>query len=705
MSTTTLSSVLKKDSSTKYSKSSGSEDGEIAGDEDSNNSKGGRGRDPQQPPREEDMDVDFYANDDYEDYYRDRQHHRGHHVHQSKSSQRHRSPSTSPSRQAPRLTEGDVRVSSYSHRPHRHERSSKDKHNKHDDYYHSSSSKKYEDKERKRRHRHRDYDDYEATTESPSNDYHHRRDHRDRTKRTKKDNHEEEHQKSYPGEDLRSKLKRIERLEKESSSRRSTPTTESPAKSKSKSDSQKPSINIRKMTSCIEVEEVDISDDDTHLKQPPPPPRRSRFASESSLEQEVASDGEEGNESDDPGSVIGPKRAIDTSPGEPLEQPTEVEDDKDKTEEEGEGISFVSYFPAIEGCRSVDEFSCLNRIEEGTYGVVYRAECKKTKEIVALKRLKMEKEKEGFPITSLREINTLMKAPHENIVRVKEIVVGSNMDKIFIVMEYVEHDLKSLMESMKKPFLLGEVKTLLLQLLSAVAHLHDNWILHRDLKTSNLLLSHRGILKVGDFGLAREYGSPLKAYTPIVVTLWYRAPELLLETPKYSTPIDVWSIGCIFGELLTMKPFFPGKSEIDQLNLIFKDLGTPNDKIWPGYSDLPVVKKVTFANIPYNSLSQRLGNKINKTGLDLMTRFLAYCPERRISAVNALQHDFFKENPQPIDPSMFPTWPAKSEGSARPKQKASPKAPVGGRLADIEAGVHDDILMGGYRGAGFSLKF
>ena len=198
------------------------------------------------------------------------------------------------------------------------------------------------------------------------------------------------------------------------------------------------------------------------------------------------------------------------------------------------------------GCRSVEEYRCLNRIAEGTYGVVYRAEDRRTKEVVALKRLKMEKEKDGFPITSLREINTLLKAQHPNIVTVREIVVGSNMDKIFIVMDYVEHDLKSLMETMKSKnqvFIPGEVKCLMQQLLRAVAHLHDNWILHRDLKTSNLLLSHRGILKVGDFGLAREYGSPLKQYTSIVVTLWYRAPELLLGDKEYSTPIDMWSVG------------------------------------------------------------------------------------------------------------------------------------------------------------------
>ncbi|KAB7502842.1 Cyclin-dependent kinase 11B [Armadillidium nasatum] len=283
----------------------------------------------------------------------------------------------------------------------------------------------------------------------------------------------------------------------------------------------------------------------------------------------------------------------------------------------------VPYYPAIMGCRSVDEFECLNRIEEGTYGVVYRAREKSTNEIVALKRLKMEKEKEGFPITSLREVDTLLKGQHVNIVTCREIVVGSSIDKIYIVMEYMEHDLKSLMETMRKKkqsFTIGEVKTLMIQLLRAVHHLHDNWILHRDLKTSNLLLSNRGILKVGDFGLAREYGSPLKQYTPIVVTLWYRAPELLLGTKEYSCPIDVWSVGCIFGELLGMEPMFPGKSEIDQLNKIFKDLGTPSDKIWPGYSQMPVVKKTQFAYYPHNRLKERFKTRLSAEGFSLLNR-------------------------------------------------------------------------------------
>ncbi|XP_014114658.1 PREDICTED: cyclin-dependent kinase 11B-like isoform X1 [Pseudopodoces humilis] len=371
------------------------------------------------------------------------------------------------------------------------------------------------------------------------------------------------------------------------------------------------------------------------------------------------------------------------------------------------------YLPALQGCRSVEEFQCLNRIEEGTYGVVYRAKDKKTDEIVALKRLKMEKEKEGFPITSLREINTILKAQHLNIVTVREIVVGSNMDKIYIVMNYVEHDLKSLMETMKQPFLPGEVKTLMIQLLRGVKHLHDNWILHRDLKTSNLLLSHSGILKVGDFGLAREYGSPLKPYTPVVVTLWYRAPELLLGAKEYSTAIDMWSVGCIFGELLTQKPLFPGKSEIDQINKVFKDLGTPSEKIWPGYNELPAVKKMTFTEYPYNNLRKRFGALLSDQGFDLMNNFLTYYPARRITAEDGLKHEYFRETPLPIDPSMFPTWPAKSE-QQRVKRGTSPRPPEGG-LGYSQLG-DDDLKDTGFHltttnqgasaaGPGFSLKF
>ncbi|KAL9328885.1 hypothetical protein ACSQ67_003888 [Phaseolus vulgaris] len=303
----------------------------------------------------------------------------------------------------------------------------------------------------------------------------------------------------------------------------------------------------------------------------------------------------------------------------------------------------------LQGCRSVDEFERLNKIDEGTYGVVYRARDKKTGEIVALKKVKMEKEKEGFPLTSLREINILLSFHHPSIVDVKEVVVGSSLDSIFMVMEYMEHDLKGLMEAMKQPFSQSEVKCLMIQLLEGVKYLHDNWVLHRDLKTSNLLLNNRGELKICDFGLARQYGSPLKPYTHLVVTLWYRAPELLLGSKQYSTAIDMWSLGCIMAELLSKEPLFNGRTEFDQLDKIFRILGTPNEAIWPGFSKLPGVK-VNFVKHQLPALGG--------SGFDLLNKLLTYDPEKRITAEAALNHEWFREVPLPKSKEFMPTFPA-----------------------------------------------
>lgn len=318
----------------------------------------------------------------------------------------------------------------------------------------------------------------------------------------------------------------------------------------------------------------------------------------------------------------------------------------------------------LQGCRSVDEFERLNKIDEGTYGVVYRARDKVTGEIVALKKVKMEKEREGFPLTSLREINILLSFHHPSIVDVKEVVVGNSLDSIFMVMEYMEHDLKGLIEIMKQTFSQSEVKCLMLQLLAGVKYLHDNWVLHRDLKTSNILLNNRGELKICDFGLARQYGSPLKPYTHLVVTLWYRAPELLLGTKEYSTAIDMWSLGCIMAELLAKEPLFNGKTEFDQLDKIFRTLGTPNEKIWPGFAKLPGVK-VNFVKQPYNRLREKfpptsfIGRPtLSEAGFDLLNKLLTYDPEKRITVEDALNHDWFREVPLPKEKDFMPTFPA-----------------------------------------------
>ncbi|XP_042010262.1 cyclin-dependent kinase G-2-like isoform X1 [Salvia splendens] len=318
----------------------------------------------------------------------------------------------------------------------------------------------------------------------------------------------------------------------------------------------------------------------------------------------------------------------------------------------------------LQACRSVDEFERLNKIDEGTYGVVFRAKDKKTGEIVALKKVKMEKEREGFPLTSLREINILLSFDYPSIVDVKEVVVGSNLDSIFMVMEYMEHDLKALMETMKQPFSQSEVKCLMLQLLEGVKYLHDNWVLHRDLKTSNLLLNNRGELKICDFGLARQYGSPLKPYTHLVVTLWYRAPELLMGAKLYSTAIDMWSLGCIMAELLSKEPLFNGKTEVEQLDKIFRILGTPNETIWPGFSELPGVK-VNFVKHKYNLLRRKFpatsftGSLVlSDAGFDLLNRLITYDPDKRITAKAALNHEWFREVPLPKSKEFMPTFPA-----------------------------------------------
>ncbi|KAJ1964309.1 hypothetical protein GGI12_001506 [Dipsacomyces acuminosporus] len=323
-------------------------------------------------------------------------------------------------------------------------------------------------------------------------------------------------------------------------------------------------------------------------------------------------------------------------------------------------------FGNIASCRPIDQcYERLNKIEEGTYGVVYRARDISTGEIVALKHLKLEQERNGFPITSLREIHTLLLAKHPNIINVREIVVGRSLNSIYIVMDFMEHDLRTLMESMKDTFRPSEIKSLMLQLCNGVAHLHKNWIVHRDLKTSNLLMANGGALRIADFGLARKYASPLGDMTGLVVTLWYRAPELLFGDKNYSAAIDMWSVGCIFAELFLKQPLFQGRGEIDQIGKIFSTLGTPDSESWPGFQELPNAKMFKFTPKP-TRLAEKVGaaasGGMTPNAFDLLLRMLAFDPRQRITAEEALDHPYFSENPPPKDPSMFPTWPSKGAG-------------------------------------------
>eukprot|EP00698_Gefionella_okellyi_P021746 TRINITY_DN711_c0_g1_i1.p1 TRINITY_DN711_c0_g1~~TRINITY_DN711_c0_g1_i1.p1 ORF type:complete len:330 (-),score=56.04 TRINITY_DN711_c0_g1_i1:426-1415(-) len=307
--------------------------------------------------------------------------------------------------------------------------------------------------------------------------------------------------------------------------------------------------------------------------------------------------------------------------------------------------------------RFIDSFEKINRIGEGTYGVVYRARDKVHGDLVALKRVRMEREKEGVPLTALREIKLLKMLRHPNVVELREIAIEANSDSLYLVFEYCEHDMAALLDAMPAPFSEAEVKCLFRQVLIAVKHLHDNYVIHRDLKMSNLLYTNRGMLKLCDFGLARPFGQQTRAYTPRVVTLWYRAPELLLGDPRYSPAIDMWSLGCIFAELLLHKPLLAGKSDPEQVDLICRLLGTPTERVWPGVSQLPHLAsgQLKLPHYAHNTLRQRVP-QLSAAGYDLLSKLLSYDPDKRPTVAEALAHDYFSEQPLPKDPAEMPSF-------------------------------------------------
>jgi cyclin-dependent kinase 10 len=235
-------------------------------------------------------------------------------------------------------------------------------------------------------------------------------------------------------------------------------------------------------------------------------------------------------------------------------------------------------------------------------------------------------------------------------------VVGKDLDNMFLVMQYCEQDIASLIDNMKVPFTESQVKCIMIQLLDGLEYLHQNYIIHRDLKVSNLLLTDKGCLKIADFGLGRCSGYPSKQLTPTVVSLWYRAPELLFGLSTYTSALDMWAAGCIFGELLSNKPLLPGKSEQQMIDLIIKLLGTPNESIWPGYSLLPMAKQIILQKQPYNNLKQKF-HWLSDAGSLLLNDLLTYDPEKRSTARKSRKTLYFWERPLPIEPAMMPTYP------------------------------------------------
>lgn len=289
----------------------------------------------------------------------------------------------------------------------------------------------------------------------------------------------------------------------------------------------------------------------------------------------------------------------------------------------------------------MDQYEKVEKIGEGTYGVVYKARDRVTNETIALKKIRLEQEDEGVPSTAIREISLLKEMQHGNIVRLQDVVHSEK--RLYLVFEYLDLDLKKHMDSCPE-FAKDRrlIKMFLYQILRGIAYCHSHRVLHRDLKPQNLLIDRRtNALKLADFGLARAFGIPVRTFTHEVVTLWYRAPEILLGSRHYSTPVDVWSVGCIFAEMVNQRPLFPGDSEIDELFKIFRIMGTPNEETWPGVTSLPDFK-TAFPKWPPKDLATVVTN-LDSAGHDLLRKMLCLDPSRRITARSALEHEYFKD--------------------------------------------------------------
>ncbi|XP_048407346.1 cyclin-dependent kinase 1 [Stegostoma tigrinum] len=295
----------------------------------------------------------------------------------------------------------------------------------------------------------------------------------------------------------------------------------------------------------------------------------------------------------------------------------------------------------------MEDYVKIEKIGEGTYGVVYKGRHKTTQQIVAMKKIRLESEEEGVPSTAIREISLLKELQHPNIVCLQDVLMQDA--RLYLIFEFLSMDLKKYLDSLPTRQMMDQmlVKSYLYQITQGIAFCHSRRVLHRDLKPQNLLIDSKGVIKLADFGLARAFGVPVRVYTHEVVTLWYRAPEVLLGSARYSTPVDIWSIGTIFAEMATKRPLFHGDSEIDQLFRIFRTLGTPNNEIWPEVEALPDYKN-TFPKWKPGSLSQV--KNIDANGLDLLAKTLIYDPARRISAKEALRHPYFDD----LDKSSLP---------------------------------------------------
>ncbi|XP_028780861.1 probable serine/threonine-protein kinase At1g54610 [Neltuma alba] len=333
--------------------------------------------------------------------------------------------------------------------------------------------------------------------------------------------------------------------------------------------------------------------------------------------------------------------------------------------------------------RKADTFEKIDKIGQGTYSNVYKAKDMLTGKIVALKKVRFDNLEPESVKFMAREILILRRLDHPNVVKLEGLVTSRMSCSLYLVFDYMVHDLAGLAASPGIKFTEPQVKCYMHQLLSGLEHCHERHILHRDIKGSNLLIDDGGVLKIADFGLASFFDPNHKhPMTSRVVTLWYRPPELLLGATDYGVGIDLWSAGCILGELLARKPIMPGRTEVEQLHKIYRLCGSPSDEYWKK-SKLPHAT-LFKPREPYKRCIRETFKDFPPSALPLIDTLLAIDPAERKTASDALKSEFFTTEPFACDPPSLPKYPPSKEMDAKRRDdearrlRAASKAQIDG---------------------------
>lgn len=387
---------------------------------------------------------------------------------------------------------------------------------------------------------------------------------------------------------------------------------------------------------------------------------------------------------------------------------------------------FIKMALSIPRCSQVErDYDTTDRLGKGTFGEVHKAVHKSTGTVVALKMIFLHNEKEGFPVTALREIEILQCLDHPNVVPLLEMSVNRGNRALrkrfgaYMVMPYMEHDLAGLLDNPFVKLSLAQMKFYMRQILEGVNYIHQKLFLHRDIKAANLLIDNKGCVKIADFGLARRYfdapptvlGSgerhSSRRYTSMVVTRWYRAPELILGDSHYTTAIDMWGVGCIFGEMFRHKPILQGKSDIDQGHRIFSLIGPPNEYSMPGCTNLSGFNEKDYAGC--SRTLEKEFNDLPDEALSLLSGMLTLDPLARFSALGALDHAFFHTDPPEASPEDLPIYADSHEMDAKGRNnRPDPVTAIqNSHVGNVSSRTHTPGVSGEYdswRAAGLPPK-